>query len=122
MIPVAAFLVWVVIWRLPFEWMERIFGLGGLALLAFAVTVWKFGPDWDELLSAALHPHVPTNETVFTYAYFAIALFGAAMTPYEVFFFSSGAVEERWTSSRSRPQPGQRATSASHSVACSRWR
>lgn len=28
----------------------------------------------------------------------AIALFGAAMTPYEVFFFSSGAVEEGWTS------------------------
>jgi Mn2+/Fe2+ NRAMP family transporter len=31
------------------------------------------------------------------YWYFAIALFGAAMTPYEVFFFSSGAVEEHWT-------------------------
>jgi Mn2+/Fe2+ NRAMP family transporter len=30
------------------------------------------------------------------YWYFAIALFGAAMTPYEVFFFSSGAVEEHW--------------------------
>jgi Mn2+/Fe2+ NRAMP family transporter len=26
-----------------------------------------------------------------------VALFGAAMTPYEVFFFSSGGVEERWT-------------------------
>ena len=26
-----------------------------------------------------------------------IALFGAAMTPYEVFIFSSGAVEEKWT-------------------------
>ena len=26
-----------------------------------------------------------------------MALFGAAMTPYEVFFFSSGGVEERWT-------------------------
>src|SRR6185312_12311269 len=34
-----------------------------------------------------------------TYFYYAIALFGAAMTPYEVFFFSSGAVEERWTRS-----------------------
>jgi Mn2+/Fe2+ NRAMP family transporter len=32
-----------------------------------------------------------------TYWYYAIALFGAAMTPYEVFFFSSGAVEEGWT-------------------------
>jgi Mn2+/Fe2+ NRAMP family transporter len=97
LLPVAGFLVWVVIWRLPFEWMERVFGLGGLALLVFAVTVWKFGPDWGELFSAATNPHVPSGETPFTYAYFAIALFGAAMTPYEVFFFSSGAVEERWT-------------------------
>jgi manganese transport protein len=81
LVPVTAFLVWVVIWRLPFEWMERIFGLGGLALLVFAVTVWKFGPDWGGLFSAAAHPHVPAGETGFTYAFFAIALFGAAMTP-----------------------------------------
>jgi Mn2+/Fe2+ NRAMP family transporter len=97
LLPVSAFLVWLVIWRLPFDWMERIFGLGGLSLLVFAVTVWKFGPDWGELFSAAASPHVPSTETPFTYAYFAIALFGAAMTPYEVFFFSSGAVEEKWT-------------------------
>jgi len=31
------------------------------------------------------------------YFYYAIALFGAAMTPYEVFFFSSGGVEEGWS-------------------------
>jgi Mn2+/Fe2+ NRAMP family transporter len=97
LVPVAAFLVWLVIWRLPFEWMERIFGLGGLALLVFAVTVWKVGPDWGGLLSDATSPHVPSSETPYTYAYFAIALFGAAMTPYEVFFFSSGAVEDGWT-------------------------
>jgi Mn2+/Fe2+ NRAMP family transporter len=97
LVPVAAFLVWLVIWRMPFEWMERIFGLGGLALLVFAVTVWKVGPDWNHLFSAATHPHIPSKETPFTYAYFGIALFGAAMTPYEVFFFSSGAVEDGWT-------------------------
>jgi Mn2+/Fe2+ NRAMP family transporter len=96
-LPVAAFLVWLVIWKMPFEWMERIFGLGGLALLVFVVTVWKLGPDWGHLFSQSLHPHIPTKETPFTYAYFGIALFGAAMTPYEVFFFSSGAVEDGWT-------------------------
>jgi Mn2+/Fe2+ NRAMP family transporter len=97
LVPVAGFLVWLVIWRMPFEWMERIFGLGGLALLVFAVTVWKIGPDWGQLFSAAAHPGVPAHETGFTYAYYGIALFGAAMTPYEVFFFSSGAVEDGWT-------------------------
>jgi len=97
LIPVVAFLVWLVCWRMSFVMMERIFGLLGLCLLVFAVTVWKIGPDWNELFSATTHPHVPHSETVFTYAYFGIALFGAAMTPYEVFFFSSGAVEDGWT-------------------------
>ena len=97
LLPVAAFLVWVVIWRMPFESMERIFGLGGLALLVFAVTVVKIGPDWGQLFHDASHPSVAPHETPFTYAYYAIALFGAAMTPYEVFFFSSGAVEDGWT-------------------------
>jgi Mn2+/Fe2+ NRAMP family transporter len=82
---------------MPFATMERIFGFMGLCLVVFAVTVWKIGPDWNELFSQAAHPHVPADETPFTYAYYGIALFGAAMTPYEVFFFSSGAVEDRWT-------------------------
>ena len=29
------------------------------------------------------------------YLYFVVGLLGAAMTPYEVYFYSSGAVEER---------------------------
>ena len=39
----------------------------------------------------------PGDEQWRTWAYYAVALFGAAMTPYEVFFFSSGGVEERWS-------------------------
>ncbi len=98
-IPIAAFLVWLVLWRLPFDWMEQVFGLLGLALLVFVVTVVKTGPDWTTVISQALDPHVPQKETIWSYAYYGIALFGAAMTPYEVFFFSSGAVEDKWTSS-----------------------
>jgi Mn2+/Fe2+ NRAMP family transporter len=96
-IPVTAFLVWIVIWRVKFETMERIFGLLGLLLVAFAVAVWRLGPDWSGILDQAMHPSVPHGEGHPTYFYYAIALFGAAMTPYEVFFFSSGAVEEHWT-------------------------
>ncbi len=97
LVPFVTVLVWLVIWRLPFETMERVFGLLGLCLLVFAVTVWRIGPDWGDLWSAVTSPEVPSGETPFTYAYYGIALFGAAMTPYEVFFFSSGAVEDGWT-------------------------
>jgi Mn2+/Fe2+ NRAMP family transporter len=96
-IPLAALAVWVVIWRLKFDVMEEVFGLLGLSLIVFAVAVWRLSPDWGSLLHDALHPSVPSGDGHPTWIFFAIALFGAAMTPYEVFFFSSGAVEEHWT-------------------------
>jgi Mn2+/Fe2+ NRAMP family transporter len=98
-IPACALVVWLIVWRVKFDVLENVFGIGGLALLAFSVAVWKFGPDWGSLIHDATHPHVPGGEGAPTYFYWAIALFGAAMTPYEVFFFSSGAVEEKWTKS-----------------------
>jgi Mn2+/Fe2+ NRAMP family transporter len=95
--PVAAFAVWLVIWRVKFTVMENVAGLVGLCLIGFAVALFLLGPDWGELATQALQPAVPDGETAAAYWFYAVALFGAAMTPYEVFFFSSGAVEEKWT-------------------------
>lgn len=94
-IPVAAVAVWLVIWRVKFSIMENVTGLLGLTLIVFAVALFMLKPDWGSL-AGQLVPSVPEQETAWTYSYYAIALFGAAMTPYEVFFFSSGAVEEGW--------------------------
>jgi Mn2+/Fe2+ NRAMP family transporter len=96
-IPLAAVAVWIVLWKVKFSIMEKVFGLSGLTLIVLAVAVWKLQPGLHGLLQGAVHPFVPHTETLATYAYFGIALLGAAMTPYEVFFFSSGAVEEGWT-------------------------
>ena len=96
-IPVAAAAIWIVIWRVKFSVMENVTGVLGLSLVVFAVCVFLLQPDWGDLSHQALTPVIPETESAATYWYFAIALFGAAMTPYEVFFFSSGAIEERWT-------------------------
>ena len=96
-IPVAAFAVWVVIWRVKFSIMENVTGLLGLCLIVFAVSVFALHPNWGDLIHQATAPLIPEQESSATYWYYAVALFGAAMTPYEVFFFSSGAVEEHWT-------------------------
>jgi Mn2+/Fe2+ NRAMP family transporter len=96
-LPLTALMVWLVIWRVKFSIMENVFGLMGLALIVMAIAVWQLHPDWSQLFHGASHPSVPSGEGTPTYFYYAIALFGAAMTPYEVFFFSSGAVEEHWS-------------------------
>jgi manganese transport protein len=96
-VPLVGLAVWLVLWRASFSLIENVFGLLGLALLAFAVAVWRLGPDWGQLLHRALTPAPPVTEGWPTYWYYAVALFGAAMTPYEVFFFSSGGVEEEWS-------------------------
>lgn len=95
-VPVAVLAVWLVLWRVKFDLMENVTGLMGLTLVGFAVAVFLLGPDWGDL-GAQLVPQVPVQESAAVYWYFAVALFGAAMTPYEVFFFSSGGVEEHWS-------------------------
>lgn len=96
-VPLAAVAVWIVIWKLSFSLMEKVFGITGLLLVVTAVALWQLDPDWGRLLSDAAHPGPPATESWPTYLFFGVALLGAAMTPYEVFFFSSGAVEEHWT-------------------------
>jgi manganese transport protein len=85
----------IVVWVTSFEWIERIFGYGGLCLLVFAVAAVKLHPDWGAVAHGYV-PHFETEDPVL-YFYFAVGLLGAAMTPYEVYFYSSGGVEEGWT-------------------------
>jgi manganese transport protein len=94
LILVAGIALAIVVWVTSFDWIERIFGYGGLCLLVFAVAAVKLHPVWG----AVGHGFVPHMETTspLLYAYFAVGLLGAAMTPYEVYFYSSGAVEEQW--------------------------
>jgi manganese transport protein len=95
LIVVAAIALAIVVWIVNFDWIERIFGYGGLCLLVFAVAAVKLHPDWGAV-GHGFVPHVDTGNKLL-YAYFAVGLLGAAMTPYEVYFYSSGAVEEGWT-------------------------
>ncbi len=85
----------VLSWTLPFEWIERLFGYLGLCLLVFAVAAIKLHPDWGKVA----HGFVPGSHSggsTLVYLYFVVGLLGAALTPYEVYFYSSGAVEDGW--------------------------
>ena len=84
----------LVLWAMPFGWIERVFGYVGLCLLVFVVAAIKLEPDWG----AVAQGFVPSRGTGngWVYAYYVVGLIGAAMVPYEVYFYSSGAVEEQW--------------------------
>ena len=90
----AVLTVALVLWLMPFDWIERVFGYCGLALLVFVVAAIKLHPDWGSVA----HGFVPSAGTGngWVYAYYVVGLVGAAMIPYEVYFYSSGAVEEQW--------------------------
>jgi manganese transport protein len=96
-VPMLGLAIWLIIWRVKFSILENVFGIVGLALIVFGVALWQLHPDWGHLVHQVAVPHKPATEGTPVYFYYAIALFGAAMTPYEVFFFSSGGVEEKWT-------------------------
>jgi manganese transport protein len=89
---VALFALIGVVWFTPFEWIERIFGYLGLCLLVYVVAALKLHPDWGDVG----HGFVPSGQSSPLYWYFVAGLLAAALMPYEVYFYSSGAVEEGW--------------------------
>jgi manganese transport protein len=96
-VPFAGLGAWLTVWRMPYQMMERIFGLLGLGLIVFVVALFRMPTDWSVLWHQASHPGVPAGEGAPTWWFYAISLIGACIVPYQVIFFSSGGREERWT-------------------------
>ena len=89
----------VTIWVLPFKWIERAYGLLGLFMVVFAVAVVAIHPPWHEIAGGFV-PQVPSGlstKELLTFGYFAVAIVSAVMFPYEVYFYSSGGIEEEWS-------------------------
>jgi manganese transport protein len=89
----AAFSMFVIVALLPFGGIERVFGYCGLLMLVFVATAIDQSPDWGDVA----HGFVPSFSDSTLYFYFVVGVFAAALMPYEVHFYSSGAIEERWT-------------------------
>jgi Mn2+/Fe2+ NRAMP family transporter len=86
------------IWVLPFKWIERVYGLLGLFMIVFAAALVAINPPWSQI-AAGFVPQVPpglSTKELLTFAYFIVAIISAVMFPYEVYFYSSGGIEEEW--------------------------
>jgi manganese transport protein len=81
-----------------FEMLEHTVGLLGVLMLVYVVAAVKLKPDWGALAAGFLpnSPQGAVSNTLF-YWYTVVALFSAVLLPYEVYLYSSGAIEDKWT-------------------------
>jgi manganese transport protein len=95
--PLAVAALIAMVYVLRFRWIERVFGLAGLSMLAFVVAAVALGPDWGRV-GRDLLPNVPDlhGHRWVLYAYFVVGILSSVMMPYEVYFYSSGGIEEEW--------------------------
>lgn len=85
--------VWIVLWLSGFSVIEYGIGLLGLITLSFVVAAWRLGPDAGDLAKSFV-PSMASHDRV-RYAFLAVSIVGATVSPYLVNFYASGCVEEK---------------------------
>ena len=88
-------LVWLVIWFGNFTIIEDGVGLLGMITVTFVIAAWHLNPDHGAVLHGFI-PSVPGHDLT-RYAFLTISIVGATVSPYLLNFYSSGAIEEKWT-------------------------
>jgi Mn2+/Fe2+ NRAMP family transporter len=93
-IPIAL-LAWLLIWAGTLQFLENGTSLIGLVSICFIVAAWKLHPPMHDVLRGIL-PSLPQDDKAH-YWFLAISIIGATIAPYMFHFYSSGAIEEKWT-------------------------
>ena len=89
-----SFGVWLLMWKGTFGLIENGASMLGLITLSFVVAAVKLHPDWSSAASA-LVPSMPDDGRA-KYGFIAVSILGASISPYLMYFYSSGAIEDEW--------------------------
>jgi Mn2+/Fe2+ NRAMP family transporter len=95
-IPVSL-LVWLLMWKGTFGLIENGTSLLGLVTISFIVAAIRLHPDWSGVASG-LAPTMPHSDKAH-YGFIAVSILGASISPYLLYFYSSGAIEDGWDES-----------------------
>src|SRR5437868_5972365 len=91
-------LIWaILLWLASFGRIEKAVSFLGLVTLAFVIAAFRLHPGRADVLSGML-PHLPTHDAG-NYWFLSVSMIGAIITPFMFFFYSSGAIEEKWNRS-----------------------
>ena len=92
-VPVS-FVVWLLMWKGSFSLIENGASLLGLITICFVVAAVKLHPNWSSVASGLL-PTMPQDNKA-RYGFLTVSILGATISPYLMYFYSSGAIEEKW--------------------------
>ena len=88
------FFIWFVIWIGSFGYIEKATAFLGLITICFLVAAYRLHPPLHQI-AWGLTPRGPAHDGM-QYWYLAISIMGGIVTPYVLYFYSSGAIEEKW--------------------------
>jgi Mn2+/Fe2+ NRAMP family transporter len=91
------FVIWLLIWKGTFGIIEKGISFLGLITICFIVGAWILHPSWQAVAAGAL-PTLPAHDKA-RYWFIAVSILGASISPYLFFFYSSGAIEDKWDES-----------------------
>ncbi len=86
---------WVALWLGNFSVVEDGIGLLGMVTLSFVLSAWRLHPEPAQVVQGFV-PSIPDHD-VTRYAFLTVSIVGATVSPYLLNFYSSGAIEEKWT-------------------------
>lgn len=92
-----AFAIWLLIWKGNFKIIENGISFLGVVTLVFVVVTVKLHPSLTTL-GTGLLPSLPRQDTPH-YLFLVVSILGALISPYLFYFYSSGAVEDKWDDS-----------------------
>jgi Mn2+/Fe2+ NRAMP family transporter len=95
-IPVA-FAMWLLLWKGTFGIIEKGVSILGLVTVCFIVAAVMLHPPWKEV-ARGLIPSVSERDPA-KYWFMAVNILGASVSPYLFFFYSAGAIEDKWDKS-----------------------
>jgi Mn2+/Fe2+ NRAMP family transporter len=90
-VPVAAFLVWLLVVKGTYQIAERIFLIFSVSLLTYVVSALMAKPHWSEIGSAIIRPGIEFNTQSIT---MIIALVGTTIAPWMQFYMQSSVIEK----------------------------
>ena len=91
LIPATAIVIWLLILKLDYKKLEKIFLVLVLFYIAYIISGFMAKPDWGAVFKGTISPTVQFNKS---FIFLLIALVGTTITPWMQFYLQSSIVEK----------------------------